>query len=419
MTAVARPKHRRDALRRAPERTPPEHLPSIDAELRRQFIEGMSLAACTVNVVTTDGPAGRFGLTVSAMSTVSADAEKPMLLICVNRDSAAAAPILQNGVFCVNVLRDDQSYISESFAGRNATTRTNKFACAQWMTQTTGAPRVADSLVAFDCRLVSSQVVGTHYVCIGAVLDVHIQARGSPLIYANRGYGTLSQPHYRSAAAARGEVLRLGAFHTFAPCVVPGIIERFTADGRSIDLQLLEGDQKRISDALKFGTIDLALAYEWDLGPEITNEKLVGLQPYVLLSAAHPLAAHATLTLAQLAHEPMILLDAVPSGDFFVRLFTERGLTPVVRFRTGSFEMVRGMVGRGLGYSILVTRTTSNVTYDGRTLTTRPLADEMPTRYIALASRRGGTLPRVAVDFADACRRIFSGSGPATDVATE
>ena len=368
----------------------------------------MSLAACTVNVVTTDGPAGRFGLTVSAMSSVSADAEKPMLLICVNRESMAAGPILHNRVFCVNVLRDDQSYISESFAGRLDLSGADKFECAEWTVQSTGAPRVVDSLVAFDCRLVSAQEVGSHYVCIGAVEDVFVQARGSPLIYANRGYGTLSQPHYRSAGRAPGETLRLGAFHTFAPYVVPEIIERFTADGRSVDLQLIEGDQKRIADGLKFGAIDLALVYEWDLGPEITNEKLLGLQPYVLLAQNHPLARYATLSLAQLACEPMILLDAMPSGDFFVSLFTTKGLTPVVRFRTGSFEMVRGMVGRGLGYSILVTKPASNITYDGRAVTTRPLLDDLPVRYMALAYRRSGRLPGVAVDFADACRRIFS-----------
>ena len=42
-------------------------------EIRTQFLDGMSRAAFCVNVVTTDGPAGRAGVTVSAMSSVSAD----------------------------------------------------------------------------------------------------------------------------------------------------------------------------------------------------------------------------------------------------------------------------------------------------------------------------------------------------------
>ena len=42
-------------------------------DLRQDFLDGMSFVAATVNVVATDGPAGRVGTTVSAMSSVSAD----------------------------------------------------------------------------------------------------------------------------------------------------------------------------------------------------------------------------------------------------------------------------------------------------------------------------------------------------------
>ena len=88
---------------------------------RDLFIEGMSHAASTVNIVTTDGPAGRAGVTVSAMCSVTADA--PTLLVCVHQKSAACEAILANGVFCVNVLRDDQALISDTFAGRIQTLR--------------------------------------------------------------------------------------------------------------------------------------------------------------------------------------------------------------------------------------------------------------------------------------------------------
>src|SRR3979490_2549211 len=87
--------------------------------LRQQFLHGMSHAACTVNVVTTDGVAGRHGVTVSAMVSVSADTPQPTLLVCIHGRSAVAAAVLENGVFCVNVLRDDQAHISDNFAGRS------------------------------------------------------------------------------------------------------------------------------------------------------------------------------------------------------------------------------------------------------------------------------------------------------------
>jgi flavin reductase (DIM6/NTAB) family NADH-FMN oxidoreductase RutF len=90
---------------------------SDERTLRRRFLIGMSHAACTVNVVTTDGAAGRHGVTVSAMVSVSADTPQPTLLVCIHHLSPVADALLKNGVFCVNVLREDQAHISDSFAG--------------------------------------------------------------------------------------------------------------------------------------------------------------------------------------------------------------------------------------------------------------------------------------------------------------
>lgn len=157
---------------------------------RGAFLEGMSRTAATVNIVTTDGPAGRAGVTVLAMSSVFADAPAPSLLVCIHREGSASRPILANGVFCVNVLREDQSAIADVFAGRIGTESADRFACARWTAIKTGAPRVIDPLVAFDCRLTHSELIGTHYVMIGAVAETFIAATGRPLIYTARDYGT-------------------------------------------------------------------------------------------------------------------------------------------------------------------------------------------------------------------------------------
>jgi flavin reductase len=160
---------------------------TLDTVLRSDFLEAMSRAACTVSVVTTDGPQGRAGVTVSALASVSAEA--PSLLVCVHHMSPAAAAVLANGVFCVNLLRDDQSAIADTFAGRLKTADGDKFSCAEWAGFSTGAPRVVDPLAAFDCRLSDSARVGTHHVFFGEVTDIFLAAAGRPLIYANRRYG--------------------------------------------------------------------------------------------------------------------------------------------------------------------------------------------------------------------------------------
>ena len=157
--------------------------------LRDSFLEGMSRAAATVNVVTTDGPGGRAGVTVSAMSSVSAD--RPALLVCVHQASPACQAIKRNGRLCVNVLRAEQTAISDRFAGRLKTGDEDKFAGAAWRRLATGAPALDDALVAFDCTVMREVDWGTHTVFIADVVDVELaDDAGLPLIYARRSYGS-------------------------------------------------------------------------------------------------------------------------------------------------------------------------------------------------------------------------------------
>ncbi len=382
---------------------------AAEIDLKKRFFDGMSQAACTVNVVTTDGAAGRAGVTVSAMSSVSADTPRPTLLVCIHHMSPAAAAILENGVFCVNVLRDDQSEISDTFAGRLKTVDGDRFSCANWTTQITGAPRVADPLVAFDCRLVSSEKVGTHHVLFGAVEDIFVDDRGSPLIYANRAYGTPARIDTTRDAGGdeAGEMLRLGCFHTFGPYVIPELMARLLAEQGNCGLVLLDGDQYQILDSLKSGKTEIALLYDLEVSDDLIMEPLDELSPYVLLAEGHPLARQSAVSIDELAGEPMILLDAPPSRDYFLSFFEEAGVTPNVRFRSGSFEMVRGMVGHGLGFSILATKPASNMTYDGRALVTRPLTGPQPGSRVVLAWRKEAELSSVATAFAAKCREFF------------
>ncbi len=157
--------------------------------LREQFLRGMSRVASTVTVVTTAGEAGLHGVTISAMSSVSADGERPTLLVCVHHRSAAAEAIRTNGRFAVNILRAEESFVSEHFAGRVRGEDGDKFSCTDWEAGTTGQPRVAGALAAFDCVLASEQRIGTHHLFIGAVEELYLGETGEPLIYSNRQYG--------------------------------------------------------------------------------------------------------------------------------------------------------------------------------------------------------------------------------------
>lgn len=364
--------------------------------IRDRFIDGMSRAAASVVLVTTDGEHGKAGVTVSAMSSVSADSAKPSLLVCVHRLSPAAPAILANGVFCVNLLRDSQSWLSDTFAGRLKTETGDKFDAGDWSTLSTGAPALADGLAAFDCTLRMATLYGTHYILVGEVEEAVVAEHGPALVYANRAYGSPvalgGHPASRPEAGADADELTdtavFGCFSPLAPYTVPRLLAEFLDHHPNADVRVVEGDQAHLLRLLRSGEIAFALTYADGLPDDLQVQHLADVPPYVLLPALHPLADAPSVSLAAVANEPMVLLDVPPSGDRVPALFDGLGLTPRIAYRSPSFEMVRSMVGNGLGYAVLSTKPASSTTYDGRAVVARPVTEQVTPNRLAVVTTR-------------------------------
>jgi len=152
---------------------------------RTDYVDAMSRVANSVNVVTTDGPSGRAGVTVSAATSVTA--EPPTLLVCIHEQSEATAAILGNGVFCLNVLEAGQRKFSELFAGLSPDAPVDKFEMGQWTHLKTGAPVLEGGLAVFDCRVDAVLKEGTHQIFVGQVVATRT-GKGLPLVYSHRAY---------------------------------------------------------------------------------------------------------------------------------------------------------------------------------------------------------------------------------------
>ncbi len=118
---------------------------------REAYRDGMARLAAAVNVISTDGPAGRGGFTASAVVSVTDD--PPTLLVCVNLSSRQNEILRGNQVLCVNTLAAGQADIAALFATRDMPIA-DRFAAGQWSTLATGAPVLAGTLASFDCRVV-------------------------------------------------------------------------------------------------------------------------------------------------------------------------------------------------------------------------------------------------------------------------
>jgi flavin reductase (DIM6/NTAB) family NADH-FMN oxidoreductase RutF len=163
-------------------------MPPID---KRLFTDAMRLAATAVSVITTDGEGGRVGATVSSFCTATAD--PPQMLACLYSAGTTPAVLRRNGVFCINLLERGQQHVADSFAGRVARWKDDRFACDRWTHLATGSPVLEKALIALDCRLTHELALSTHTVFVGEVVAL-ATAGGMPLLYADQNYQRLAEP---------------------------------------------------------------------------------------------------------------------------------------------------------------------------------------------------------------------------------
>ena len=162
----------------------PHALPKAD------YRNAMARLGAAVNIITTDGPAGRAGFTASAVCSVTD--EPPMLLVCLNRSASVYPAFTANGVLCVNVLAAGHQALSGLFGGK--TPMDERFAAGRWSRKATGSPVLEDAAASFDCRVVRATSAGTHDVLFCEAVAIAIGGAAQSLIYFDRRYHEIATP---------------------------------------------------------------------------------------------------------------------------------------------------------------------------------------------------------------------------------
>lgn len=256
---------------------------------------------------------------------------------------------------------------------------------------------------------------------LGVQLFLRHHARGVVLTVAGRRFvneARLLVKHardfernmYSLGANITGEIA-VGAFVTLATRYMPGILSEFSRRMPGITVQLEEGDQQQLVDGLLAGRTELALAYAYALPPEVKGEPLTTLPPYLLLPSNHQAASRDIVSLEEVATEPFILLDLPHSRDYFMSLFTTCGLLPRVIYRSQSYELIRGLVGHGHGYTIHNAVPGNSITYDGSFVTARPIAEKLPAVQVMCLHMGHQSMRPATRAFASFLREAFSPSG--------
>lgn len=152
-------------------------------EQRDEFLAAMRMVANSVTIVTTDGPAGKNGATVSSFCSVSAD--PPTLLVCINKDASTALTVQENGCFCINILSEEMQAAARQFATQGAD-KSELLSADEWLTAEGRLPSLPDA-TAFECEILETAEATSHFVFIGKVTWVKA-GKKKPLVYLNQKF---------------------------------------------------------------------------------------------------------------------------------------------------------------------------------------------------------------------------------------
>jgi len=212
-----------------------------------------------------------------------------------------------------------------------------------------------------------------------------------------------------SQAEELGGVLTVGVYSTLAAVFLPPVIAELARRHPRMRIEIFEDTVDRVLAELNAGRVEIALAYDVDLPAEMVKLRICTAMPYVLLPGGHRLLERSAVSLTELQDDPFVLLGSRPAGQYFLSLFDIVGVRPNIVLTSPSFEVVRSLVAQGLGYSVLVTRPQSDLTYDGARVYPRPLKDDLPEHNVCTVRAGATRMTRRCAAFQETCLQLFGG----------
>lgn len=150
------------------------------------FREAMSRLGAPVALVTTDGPAGRHGLTVSALCSVSVD--PPTVLVCINRDSRSHEAFIKNRNVGISILEPHHESLAFRFASGKLG-QDEKFESEKWVERPGAAPVLINASVTLLGRIAQTLSSGSHDIFVVHIRDIGLQTeKSNGLVWFDRAF---------------------------------------------------------------------------------------------------------------------------------------------------------------------------------------------------------------------------------------
>jgi flavin reductase (DIM6/NTAB) family NADH-FMN oxidoreductase RutF len=161
------------------------HLVNDTGEIERQFRSVMRRLAGGVSIITAGRDDNITGMTVTSLTSLSAD--PPRLLVSINKQASSFALIERYRLFGVNILGSDQQGLASRFSNGRLKGR-ERFEGAEWLPGSSGVPLLGQSLATIECQVEEIIERHSHGIVVGRLLSFDLSHRLSGLVYWNGQY---------------------------------------------------------------------------------------------------------------------------------------------------------------------------------------------------------------------------------------
>jgi DNA-binding transcriptional LysR family regulator len=253
-------------------------------------------------------------------------------------------------------------------------------------------------------------IVGVRLLHRVRARGVTLTAAGAALLPELRSLVTRANELERNAtdlgSTVAGE-LRVALDPVLTPVLLPRLMSGFVTRYPAVDFSFHEAANDEAQDWLVQGRCDLVLMYDLDVREGLSAHRLFTVRPKVLVADDFVGRQTRSVALADLADEPMILIDIKPGRNFYREVLVAAKVAPRVVHQTSSVEGVRALVARGLGWSLLVQHSATGLSYEGRPYRELDVVDDVPDVAVLAVTLRG-RLPRRTIAFRDYCATAFT-----------
>ena len=232
---------------------------------------------------------------------------------------------------------------------------------------------------------------------------------------AERARRIVAEVEQMKEAARRSQdpeagTVRLGMFPTLGPYLLPHVVPRIRARFPHLELLLVEEKSDVLLSRLREGKLDAGLLALPVADDQLHTEFLFE-EPFVLaVPESHPLAQRGSLTLAELSHQQLLLLeDGHCLREQALDVCRLSGANEKSEFRATSLETLRQMVAADVGITLLPALAVKPPVARSPNIHLLGFSASHPSRRIAMVWRKSSAMSGFLQVFAQVFRELPPG----------